>query len=188
MEAQRESKIRFYLEPIQKISFDDTKNPSRRKNLIYHKKFQIVFFKILFFIVCIPVITVITCLNPNILIISLPILLIIAAYVLKLKILFQRISKRIKEPIQDLNKGDFISLETRGKIYIYVVLKKSISLYYLKKIDFEEIFSRTSVPALTQFNYSDLTIIKADTLIKRYMRVIPVSFNQGVTYSVNKVA
>lgn len=188
MEAKKDSKIRFFVEPIKMLLFDDPRNPSKRRNLKYIKLFYWLRLKIILLTLCIPFISITTCLIPRVAFVCIPTLLIIAAYIFKLKVLFQKVSKRINEPIHDLNKGDFIAYEYRGQLLVYIILKKNISLFYLKKIEFADIYSESNIADLKEFNYSGLKIIKAAVLYKKFMRIVPVSSQQGTNRFIKNIA
>jgi hypothetical protein len=188
MEENKDSKIRFFLEPIQKIGFDDWRNSARRRNLKYHRIYSWVFVKILFLILCLPLILVVSFLHAELFVISLPTILVIVVYTLRLKILFQRVSKKIVEPIHDLKYGDFVAYEAKSALQIFVVLKKSMRLYYLKKINFLDIFNGANFNELKHCHYSELKIVKVGTFHKRFMRVVPVSTNQGSNRTIKRVA
>lgn len=189
MEAKSRSKIRFFLEPIHLIEFDSQKNPNQRKNLKLHNLHIKVLYKILFFALSIPTILVLsfTVFPSMVFLISIPLVFLISAYLLKLKILFQKISKRIIEPVQQLNPGEFVGQESKGIIHVYIVLKKSMSLYYLKRVNFEDIFTTNHDIDLKNTDYSELKIVKNNNLYKKFMRVVPLSITKGTTHSFKKV-
>jgi hypothetical protein len=179
MEEVKESKIKFFLEPIKRVNFDDPRNPSKRKNLKFHNIYSWLLIKIISLTLCLPIIAIISFLNPKIFSISLPSILVIIAYILKLKILFQRVTKKIITPLTELKSGDFVACESGTRLNIYVIIKRSMSLYYLKSIEFKYIFSDQPLMDLSEYTYTDLKIVKSDTLCNRYMRVVPISTDSG---------
>lgn len=178
MSSVFESKIRFKLEPMSELCYDDEDNPFYRKNLRYFKMYSNLRIQIIFATLSLPILAY-AAFSYQILgyLLSLP-LLIIPFLILKLKIKFHRVAKRIKTEVVNISPGEVVAKNFQKQISLFVVLKKSIGLYYLKKVSLEELVSEPlnlKDIKLTNIKMNDLKILKPAELKENFLKVIPVS-------------
>lgn len=195
MTSVLETKIRFVLEPIKGLHFNDEGNPFRKKNNKFYKIFTLLKLKILIFTTLIPVFLFMAFEFQPAGFALIPICLWMAVYILKLKFKFHRVAKKIKEHFVFLRPGEVIAKNFQKNLSLFVVLKKSIGMYYIKKITLDELVQSNYLKGNDELdepsNFEELNIIKVQTLHENYLKVVPVSgfkISIGCEDNINKSA